>query len=374
MTSTLPAIADLTHRPCWTPQEIPRDQVVIYGAGNRGQQVCAVLRENGFPIACFVDREPQGSCCGVPVRGTADMVLREIAANGATAVVAVFNPLVDVLPIARFLREIGFRRVVSFVELAQLISVNDAYWLAPADAMLPSAEEAAWLMDRVEDDASRRVIHEAVAFRATGSFELLRAPSLADQYFPTGVPLNTNRVRFIDGGAYDGDTLSSLVAAGWSFESVAAFEPDPRNFLQLSGRASDDRITPDVSLWPCGLGSGVCQVRFNAGAGSGSAIGEHGDSVVQLVSVDQSLPRFQPTYVKLDIEGAEADALRGMSRTLALDRPALAVCVYHRPKDLWELPRLVDDLLPHSRFYLRSHAWNGFELVLYAVPNERCSS
>jgi hypothetical protein len=45
--------------------------------------------------------------------------------------------------------------------------------------------------------------------------------------------------------------------------------------------------------------------------------------------------------------------------------------VYHAPSDLWQLPRLVDQLLPGASLYLRSHAWNGFELVLYAVPEEK---
>jgi hypothetical protein len=80
------------------------------------------------------------------------------------------------------------------------------------------------------------------------------------------------------------------------------------------------------------------------------------------------MPSFNPSYVKLDIEGAEADALQGMANTIRSARPALAVCVYHRPADLWELPYLVDGLMPECRLYLRAHAWNGFELVLYAIP------
>jgi hypothetical protein len=72
--------------------------------------------------------------------------------------------------------------------------------------------------------------------------------------------------------------------------------------------------------------------------------------------------------MKFDIEGGEAAAVRGASGVIRRSRPALAIAVYHRPDDLWQLPRLVDDLVPGSRFYLRLHGHHGFELVLYVVP------
>ena len=58
----------------------------------------------------------------------------------------------------------------------------------------------------------------------------------------------------------------------------------------------------------------------------------------------------------------------GMAKTLAESRPTLAVCLYHKPDDLWVLPRLVDRFLPGCRFYLRAHRWSQFDLLLYAIP------
>jgi hypothetical protein len=72
--------------------------------------------------------------------------------------------------------------------------------------------------------------------------------------------------------------------------------------------------------------------------------------------------------IKLDIEGAEAPALGGARRTLARSKPVLALSAYHRPEDLWALPDLVSDLCDGYRLYLRQHACNSFDLVLYAVP------
>ena len=77
------------------------------------------------------------------------------------------------------------------------------------------------------------------------------------------------------------------------------------------------------------------------------------------------------TLLKLDGEGAEANALRGAGRILREHRPVVMVCVYHGPTDLWDLPLLVDSWVPGCRLYLRQHGIDGWETVCYAIPEER---
>jgi len=76
-----------------------------------------------------------------------------------------------------------------------------------------------------------------------------------------------------------------------------------------------------------------------------------------------------PTYIKLDIEGAEKAALEGAVKTISRHAPKLAVCVYHKPADLWELPLYIREIYPAGKMYLRSHGENGFETVLYVLPS-----
>jgi hypothetical protein len=108
-------------------------------------------------------------------------------------------------------------------------------------------------------------------------------------------------------------------------------------------------------------------LRFQGGQGAGSQLTEQGDLHVQVLNLDDVLPNFNPTLIKLDIEGAELDALRGASRTIQQCKPDLAVCVYHTPAHLWEIPALIKAMLPSKRLFLRSHRFNGFDTVLYAV-------
>lgn len=92
---------------------------------------------------------------------------------------------------------------------------------------------------------------------------------------------------------------------------------------------------------------------------------------MECVPLDGALAGDVPTFIKMDVEGAEAATIRGALTTIRRDRPLLAVAAYHRQADLWRLPLQVDEAVNDYRFFLRQHAAEGFELVLYAVPEER---
>lgn len=355
--------------PC-DPEPLGTGPVVIYGAGGRGREMLAAMRESGRTVAACIDRQATGEIDGVPILAPGDARVRALASDGCPVIVAVFNPGADPLPIWDALSAAGFRRIVGMPEARHLMLAGDLYWLASTAAMTPSVKDAAWLFDKLADEPSRQTLIDAIALRRTWNPALLRDPIPSEQYLPSGIPMPRKRVRFVDGGAFDGDTLLQLVEQGIEFEAIAAFEPDLGNYASLRRRIAALELRGDVSVWPCGLDSVARQVRFQSQGLASSGISATGDVVIQTVSLDEALPGFRPTYVKLDVEGAEADALRGMARAFAMARPALAVCVYHKPADLWELPRLVERLLPDAKFFLRAHAYNGFDLVLYAVPRE----
>lgn len=361
----------LLSAPPAAPRQIGSRPVVVYGAGQRGRATVAHLRHHGHEIAAVIDRQAIGMVDDAPILRLDDPTIKKLASEGAVAAIGVFNPLVDPLPIQQALQTAGFCDVLGAAELAQIYPGLGAYWLTAAEAMTPSPAEAAWLADRLADDASRLVLTEAIGLRRSYGPEWLREPDVQGQYLPANVPVPRHSIRFIDGGAFDGDTIAQMVTSGCSFTAIAAFEPDGGNYAALCRRISNLDLPADVTLWPCGLDDAARQVSFQAEGLASSGFSAGGTSIVQTVALDHAMPRWRPTYVKLDIEGAEAAALRGMAGLLREARPAVAVCVYHAPSDLWQLPRLVDELLAESFLYLRSHAWNGFDLVLYAVPRER---
>jgi len=351
-------------------EALSQNKLVVYGAGNKGRDILQALRSRGHTVDAFIDQSRHEAVDGVPVFQPNDPQVVDYARDGYTAIVGVFNYAVDPLAIHDLLASKGFSRVVGTAELRQHYALGETYWLGASERMTPTASVGKHMWLRLKDSESRRTLAEAVALRRTLNPRHLRQLSACDQYAPASVPTPRTHLRFVDGGAYDGDTLNSLIRAGCAFEAVAAYEPDPDNYARLVTNVADLDGGTELTLFPCGLGSQTGQVRFRSHGLSSSSISSDGDAIIQVVSLDECAPRFRPNYVKLDIEGAEAAAIRGMARTIRSWRPALAVCVYHRPADLWEIPLLIDELLPDSDFYLRAHAWNGFELVFYAVPHE----
>jgi len=199
----------------------------------------------------------------------------------------------------------------------------------------------------------------------------LRQPTCDQQYLPDDLPRPRTPLRIVDGGAFTGDTLTFLLGKGLTVEAAAAFEPDPQNFRMLYDTVRrHGAALGDTTLFPCGLSDLTTVASFRSGHGAGSATVDDGDIHVQLVALDQVLPSFAPTYIKLDIEGSELAALHGGVEMIQRHRPSLAVCVYHRPEHLWEIPLYMGELLPSHRIALRYHTYQAFDLVAYAVPAE----
>ena len=92
---------------------------------------------------------------------------------------------------------------------------------------------------------------------------------------------------------------------------------------------------------------------------------------VECAPLDELFAKRRISFLKLDIEGAEPEALTGAREVIARDRPTIAVCVYHLQNHLWQIPLLVGSLVDDYRFYLRPYNEEGWDLVCYAVPRDR---
>jgi FkbM family methyltransferase len=360
-----------------TPERrpIPADApVVVYGAGNMGRAILDRLRRRGYDVRAFLDRQGGNGrqLDGLPVYAPSDDGLDAEERCRAVAVVAVFNRDANVAEIHDLLGRAGYARVVGFVELHDLLGdMPEFYWLGARDVYGARVQEIRLGASRWHDAPSRALYERVVAYRLTG--DPRHAPHPADglQYFPRDVPRRREPLRYIDCGAYTGDSLAAATAAGERFEIVCAFEPDPANFSGLVQRAGAVAPGARVQLWPCAVAGTTGTLRFASGAGESSHVTSAGDLVVQAVRLDDVLPSFDATDLKMDIEGAEPEALAGAVQLIQRNRPRLAVCVYHRADHLWSIPAAVEALDLDYDFFLRSHGNGGFDVVMYGIPREQ---
>ncbi|MDD2805591.1 MAG: FkbM family methyltransferase [Elusimicrobiales bacterium] len=216
------------------------------------------------------------------------------------------------------------------------------------------------------DDLSRETCAAFINSKLGGPAEALADVSRKEQYFPKDIMELSDREVFVDGGAYTGDTLLTFMRlTGGRCERCCAFEPEPANAVKLKATV-EKRGLRGVTVFNKGLWSSPATLPFAVWHGtSASAVSGEGEVSVEAETVDRAAP--DATFIKLDIEGAELEALKGAAETIKRNRPKLAVCVYHKPGDLFEIPLFLRSLAPEYRFYLRQHQPVACETVLYAV-------
>ena len=356
-----------------TPLSDGAAPIYIYGAGNVGKDVFRVLKRHGLTVAGFLDRsgKPGAAWEGAPIFLPDDPALSSSERKRSHVVIGLFNYLTDAAAIETLLASLGYGRVSSFAEIHDRYGaeLGDRYWMTSRAVYRAEKERIVAAYEILSDEPSRKLFTQVLRSRFLKDASALPAPDPATQYFPPGLPAWPSPVRFVDCGAFDGDTLRQFIERGLPIEAIAAFEPDPANFRQLAKCISSEPFKSTTScLFPCGVGATLSQVRFSAGFGTGSQISDQGEIMIQCVSLDESLAGFRPNMIKMDIEGAEYDALVGAKQIIEEHRPALAICVYHRADHLWSIPLLAEKYLGGARHYLRLHAYHALDLVNYVLP------
>jgi FkbM family methyltransferase len=221
-----------------------------------------------------------------------------------------------------------------------------------------------------EDDISRGIYLTHLEW-LLGMPTVLNGGSSCETYFdPSALALSKNEV-FVDCGAYDGDTLSGFLRSTSSqFCRILAFEPDCENLEKLMAMVeslpADVRRRIDVHGYA--IGSETSTGYFECG-GVGSKLSPGGSQQVEIRPLDELLFGIPATYIKMDIEGDEPHALAGAAKTILEQSPKLAICVYHEPEHLWQLPLLIKSLNPGYTLKLRHYA-KTLDLVCHAQPGE----
>ena len=341
--------------------------VLVYGARLAGQRVQAYLAGEGVEVDAFLDRDASlQEVDGIHVATAPDWAATHDPAS-ACVIIGLFNNYVDVGEVVTQLQQLGYGRVVSLVEFVRHYPKGQPfrYWLVEPSYYEAHADRIACMRERLADETSRELLDRIVDFRITGDYLRLPAPT-PRQYFPEDLPAWPQPLRFIDCGAYTGDTVEEMRAAGLTFEAVATFEPNLENYAVLVKSLSD----LNAVNFPCGVSDGNRRVGFDGALGAGGHLVESGGVTVTCVRMDDALPGFAPNLIKMDIEGEEPAALEGARAMLMEHRPNLAISIYHRAEHLWSILEQIEGYGLGYRFYLRCHARSTFDTVLYAITPE----
>jgi len=248
------------------------------------------------------------------------------------------------------------------------IPLPELYWLAQMEWPKYEAriQEAGALF---QDEKSLSLWHAILEYRKTGQMPELLYKMDQDQYRPDFLQ-GMNNISFVDGGAYDGDTIEDFVRHGIIFQKAFCFEPDPKNLDGFDRRMGKLQPNFPITVFPNGLNERFEVLRFLAEGSEGSSVSAEGDLLIQTGRLDRMVCNQAISYIKMDIEGSEIPAIRGSRQIIEKYHPIMAISVYHCPDHLWEIPLLLKSMNPNYHFYLRIYGYNIFDTVCYAVDEQ----
>jgi FkbM family methyltransferase len=343
--------------------------LVLFGAGAFGQRTLKGLRAIGIEPLAFCDNN--AALWGLEMGGLPVLSLPEAATkhgrDAAFAITIWSGHATDKMADRETqLRALGCRSVVHWGLLYWRYQALFPYYAAnAAHLVLQQAAEVGACTALWADDFSRREYLAQIRWRLHFNFAALADPVTGPLYFRDELrKLSTDEV-FVDCGAYDGDTVRSFLEHSTGrFRKIFAFEPDPANFQKLQSIAA---LNPRIKVKQAAVGRTNSTVAFMADGSEASSAGK-GESQVECVSLDSCLASEHPSFIKLDIEGYELEALAGARQIIARHAPALAVCVYHAQDHVWRVPLQIASYNPRYKFYLRPHLREVWDLVCYAIP------
>jgi FkbM family methyltransferase len=345
------------------------NSLAIFGAGPEGQRLGQICQARGIKIAAVVDDDPKK--LGEPIAETKVEPTSRLAAldRGTPVVVATHRALEPV----QKARALGFTNVAPFAALQVLapgIFKPHMFYEGWIEDLFENREQYRSLTSQVADARSREVLDAIIEFRLTSDPVRLvpaleEGPYYRGLYHPAGLFELGAEEAYVDAGAYDGDSVRRFIdRVGDRYTRILAFEPDPNTYARLKDSFAHE---PRVETLNAGLHRHKAALRFRNDATRGAIFTADGDCSIDVVSLDEVLGGAPVSYIKMNIEGAEIDALDGARKTIARWTPKLAVSVYHRASDLWRIPQIVCQLNPRYDLYLRQHDGGVIETVLYAI-------
>jgi FkbM family methyltransferase len=384
--------------------------VVLYGAGSAGKEILPVMKLHGVNPVCFCDSNSSRSGeihSGLPIISVSELQ-QQHKDSLIVITIGTHSDLVKQQLVAR-----GFEKekVLAIADQeAMCYYTHLAQWKWPREDLVSHSNELLKVYNMLSDNKSREILVSRIALFVEGadfiSFknfinkfsDVRQAKSKNFKECMTSInydsesylQFNNDLIQFennevlVDGGAFTGDsTLEFIKATGrhnLTYKKIFCFEPDPKIFTELQKNTKKFR---NIFYKPFGLWSHSTTLKFGDSnilrPGSTRIITENytndnlscvtpGITEISTTSIDEEFHNEQVTIIKMDIEGAEIEALRGAINTIKRCRPKLVISAYHKRNDLFEIPLLIHEMVPRYRLFYRHFSTNFGETTLFAIP------
>lgn len=335
-------------------------RVILIGAGSGGKHALETLKQKNIEVIFFCDNDT--SKHGMDIDGVKIYPFSSLLKHRQELV----------LVSSYYYREIA--------DQLRAMGVNNFYffgfcgeyerWQSHFDPqkLVTSRERITIGRNLFFDETSRNLYDQLIKFRYTLGSKGGGMSSFAEYFHPAVKPEPGDTI--IDGGAWTGDTAEAFCRTLNFNCQIYSFEPNDLTFNKLQDNLKQGHYKNHVTPLKLGLWSHTTTLKFNISEENSMAnhVSEHGVNQINVISIDEFLSKqnLKVDLIKMDIEGAEIQALHGARKTIERQLPRLQICSYHNFDDLWEIPILIKEFHPEYRLFLGHHSPNNCESIVYA--------
>jgi FkbM family methyltransferase len=333
-----------------------KNSTYIYGAGITASKVLAYLINLGVKISGFVvDKKNNDSLNNLPIFNFNKIEQEPI------------NLVLGYVPTYETVQEV--RNKVSAKHKSINFIVYDFSFLSFGlfDHNYLNSREFKWVEEKLEDKYSIDTLIAYIKSRNSGNYSICESFYDPNQYFPNDIISFKENEIFVDCGVFDGETIKEFISRNNNkFDYVFGFEPDKNNYENsvdnLNGIPSQNLKIFNLGSW-----SKMDTLKFNSISERVSEIDPNGTVEIKVDSIDNLIANKKVSFIKMDVEGAELNSLIGAEKNIKLNRPKLAICLYHKPEDIYEIIYWINSLELNYKFFIRLHTRFSQELVLYCI-------
>lgn len=337
------------------------EPLILYGAGRLAGVYLEACKKLGVKVSCICDRSVQGNYENIPI-----ITPQKLKEDFSMATVIVCSHVHN-KEICNDLKRLNF----TDEQIVPCLSLYP-YFESPT-SFLRHLDGYKWAYNFFQDIPSKELVLDRMSLCL---LDKGLVPNTASEcYYEEGkILLDENEV-FIDGGTFVGDSVEQFVRmTNGKYEKIYSFEPDVNNYLiALSNLSSFS----NVEIIKKGLYShkaffSFCHDNMNPGGSRLEKNNKQNEvNSIEVTSLDEFFCDKKelslPTFIKLDIEGSEKEALLGATDIIRRNKPKLAICAYHKAEDIYELPQTILGIRDDYKFVLRQHEYGGYDSVLYAI-------
>jgi len=289
--------------------------------------------------------------------------IEDVPKNSIIITVATGSPL----EVKIKLDELGYTHFnyLAFIRYSKLPLVHPPFIMDFKDDFLQNESKYQETYNLLTDEKSKEIFKKVLNFKMTFDLEFMEGftNNFEEQYFDKELIPNIKNISFVDGGAYVGDTLPSIIKKFRDYKKIYCIEPNDLHIKIAKRNFSEQR---DIEFINCGLGN---KKRISS---QNQEVQDNCTHDYQSESIDtiDNLIKEKVDFIKLDIEGAEQDTIEGANQTILNHHPILAICIYHKAEDWYKIPELVLDIRNDYKVYIRHYMEGIYETVMYFIPNK----